>query len=156
VFLVQPTCSPVNENLMELFIMIDACRRASARSITVVIPYFGYARADRKAQGREAITAKLAANLLTEAGSDRVIVCDIHSTQALGYFDIPVDHIYGQPVILDYLASKTISEDLVVVSPDVGGVVRARAFAKKLFDAPLAIVDKRRQGHNMSGHALNW
>nr|CAB3468434.1 unnamed protein product [Digitaria exilis] len=97
VFLVQPTCSPVNENLMELFIMIDACRRASARSITVVIPYFGYARADRKAQGREAITAKLAANLLTEAGSDRVIVCDIHSTQALGYFDIPVDHIYGQP-----------------------------------------------------------
>uniref|UniRef100_A0A0D9WS56 ribose-phosphate diphosphokinase n=1 Tax=Leersia perrieri TaxID=77586 RepID=A0A0D9WS56_9ORYZ len=150
VFLVQPTCSPVNENLMELFIMIDACRRASARSITVVIPYFGYARADRKAQGREAITAKLSANLLTEAGSDRVIVCDIHSTQALGYFDIPVDHIHGQPVILDYLASKTISKDLVVVSPDVGGVVRARAFAKKLSDAPLAIVDKRRQGHNMS------
>lgn len=150
VFLVQPTCSPVNENLMELFIMIDACRRASARSITVVIPYFGYARADRKAQGREAITAKLAANLLTEAGSDRVIVCDMHSAQALGYFDIPVDHIYGQPVILDYLASKTISKDLVVVSPDVGGVVRARAFAKKLSDAPLAIVDKRRQGHNLS------
>ncbi|BAF19995.1 ribose-phosphate pyrophosphokinase 2, chloroplastic isoform 2 [Oryza sativa Japonica Group] len=150
VFLVQPTCSPVNENLMELFVMIDACRRASARSITVVIPYFGYARADRKAQGREAITAKLSANLLTEAGSDRVIVCDIHSTQALGYFDIPVDHIHGQPVILDYLASKTISKDLVVVSPDVGGVVRARAFAKKLSDAPLAIVDKRRQGHNMS------
>ncbi|GJN38833.1 hypothetical protein PR202_gb27910 [Eleusine coracana subsp. coracana] len=150
VFLVQPTCSPVNENLMELFIMIDACRRASARSITVVVPYFGYARADRKAQGREAITAKLAANLLTEAGSDRVIVCDIHSTQALGYFDIPVDHIHGQPVILDYLASKTLSKDLVVVSPDVGGVVRARAFAKKLSDAPLAIVDKRRQGHNMS------
>lgn len=150
VFLIQPTCSPVNENLMELFIMIDACRRASARSITVVIPYFGYARADRKAQGREPITAKLAANLLTEAGSDRVIVCDIHSTQALGYFDIPVDHIYGQPVILDYLASKTISEDLVVVSPDVGGVVRARAFAKKLLNARLAIVDKRRQGHNMS------
>ncbi|KAG8094819.1 hypothetical protein GUJ93_ZPchr0012g19333 [Zizania palustris] len=150
VFLVQPTCSPVNENLMELFIMIDACRRASARTITVVIPYFGYARADRKAQGREAITAKLSANLLTEAGCDRVIVCDIHSTQALGYFDIPVDHIHGQPVILDYLASKTISKDLVVVSPDVGGVVRARAFAKKLSDAPLAIVDKRRQGHNMS------
>ncbi|AQL04963.1 Ribose-phosphate pyrophosphokinase [Zea mays] len=109
-----------------------------------------YVQLQESAQGREPITAKLAANLLTEAGSDRVIVCDIHSTQALGYFDIPVDHIYGQPVILDYLASKTISEDLVVVSPDVGGVVRARAFAKKLLNARLAIVDKRRQGHNMS------
>jgi ribose-phosphate pyrophosphokinase len=151
VFLVQPTCPPANENFMELLIMIDACRRASAKTITAVIPYFGYGRADRKTQGRESIAAKLAANLITEAGANRVLVCDLHSGQSMGYFDIPVDHVYGQPVILDYLASKMISsEDLVVVSPDVGGVARARAFAKKLSDAPLAIVDKRRQGHNIS------
>lgn len=151
VFLVQPTCPPANENLMELLIMVDACRRASAKTITAVIPYFGYARADRKTQGRESIAAKLAANLITEAGANRVLACDLHSGQSMGYFDIPVDHVYGQPVILDYLASKMISsEDLVVVSPDVGGVARARAFAKKLSDAPLAIVDKRRQGHNIS------
>uniref|UniRef100_A0A0D9VBP7 ribose-phosphate diphosphokinase n=1 Tax=Leersia perrieri TaxID=77586 RepID=A0A0D9VBP7_9ORYZ len=150
VFLVQPTCPPANENLMELLIMIDACRRASAKNITAVIPYFGYARADRKSQGRESIAAKLVANMITEAGANRVLVCDLHSSQAMGYFDIPVDHVYGQPVILDYLASKTIcSNDLVVVSPDVGGVARARAFAKKLSDAPLAIVDKRRHGHNV-------
>uniref|UniRef100_A0A0E0JV12 Ribose-phosphate pyrophosphokinase n=1 Tax=Oryza punctata TaxID=4537 RepID=A0A0E0JV12_ORYPU len=150
VFLVQPTCPPANENLMELLIMIDACRRASAKNITAVIPYFGYARADRKSQGRESIAAKLVANMITEAGANRVLVCDLHSSQAMGYFDIPVDHVYGQPVILDYLASKTIcSDDLVVVSPDVGGVARARAFAKKLSDAPLAIVDKRRHGHNV-------
>ncbi|XP_077211238.1 ribose-phosphate pyrophosphokinase 1 isoform X2 [Tasmannia lanceolata] len=151
VFLVQPTSPPANENLMELLIMIDACRRASARTITAVIPYFGYARADRKTQGRESIAAKLVSNLITEAGANRVLSCDLHSGQAMGYFDIPVDHVYGQPVILDYLASKMISSnDLVVVSPDVGGVARARAFAKKLSDAPLAIVDKRRQGHNVS------
>ncbi|KAL6981415.1 ribose-phosphate pyrophosphokinase 1 [Sarracenia purpurea var. burkii] len=152
VFLVQPTCPPANENLMELLIMIDACRRASAKNITAVIPYFGYARADRKTQGRESIAAKLVANLITEAGADRVLACDLHSGQSMGYFDIPVDHVHGQqPVILDYLASKTIcSDDLVVVSPDVGGVSRARAFAKKLSDAPLAIVDKRRQGHNVA------
>eukprot|EP00271_Cylindrocystis_brebissonii_P005653 TRINITY_DN17816_c0_g1_i1.p1 TRINITY_DN17816_c0_g1~~TRINITY_DN17816_c0_g1_i1.p1 ORF type:complete len:425 (+),score=65.08 TRINITY_DN17816_c0_g1_i1:184-1458(+) len=151
VFLVQPTCPPANENLMELLIMIDACRRASAKTITAVIPYFGYARADRKTQGRESIAAKLVANLITEAGANRVLACDLHSGQAMGYFDIPVDHVYGQPVILDYLASKMISaNDLVVVSPDVGGVARARAFAKKLSDAPLAIVDKRRQAHNVS------
>ncbi|CAL4890269.1 unnamed protein product [Urochloa decumbens] len=151
VFLVQPTCPPANENLMELLIMIDACRRASAKNITAVIPYFGYARADRKSQGRESIAAKLVANMITEAGANRVLVCDLHSSQAMGYFDIPVDHVYGQPVILDYLASKTIcSNDLVVVSPDVGGVARARAFAKKLSDAPLAIVDKRRHGHNVA------
>eukprot|EP00262_Sarcandra_glabra_P005949 TRINITY_DN17916_c0_g2_i1.p1 TRINITY_DN17916_c0_g2~~TRINITY_DN17916_c0_g2_i1.p1 ORF type:complete len:372 (+),score=50.54 TRINITY_DN17916_c0_g2_i1:82-1116(+) len=151
VFLVQPTCPPANENLMELLIMIDACRRASAKTITAVIPYFGYARADRKTQGRESIAAKLVANLITEAGAHRVLACDLHSGQSMGYFDIPVDHVYGQPVILDYLASKTIcSNDLVVVSPDVGGVSRARAFAKKLSDAPLAIVDKRRQGHNVA------
>ncbi|XP_008777245.1 ribose-phosphate pyrophosphokinase 1-like [Phoenix dactylifera] len=151
VFLVQPTCAPANENLMELLVMIDACRRASARTITAVIPYFGYARADRKTQGRESIAAKLVANLITEAGADRVLSCDLHSGQAMGYFDIFVDHVFGQPVILDYLASKKISpKDLVVVSPDVGGVARARGLAKKLSDAPLAIVDKRRQGHNIS------
>eukprot|EP00850_Spirogloea_muscicola_P007939 SM000041S15498 [mRNA] locus=s41:413743:416599:- [translate_table: standard] len=151
VFLIQPTCPPVNENLMELLIMIDACRRASAKTITAVIPYFGYARADRKSQGRESIAAKLTANLITEAGAHRVLACDLHSGQSMGYFDIPVDHVYGSPVILDYLASKMISsDDLVVVSPDVGGVARARAFAKKLSDAPLAIVDKRRQGHNIA------
>uniref|UniRef100_A0A9I9CGR7 ribose-phosphate diphosphokinase n=1 Tax=Cucumis melo TaxID=3656 RepID=A0A9I9CGR7_CUCME len=147
VFLVQPTCPPANENLMELLIMIDACRRASAKNITAVIPYFGYARADRKTQGRESIAAKLVANIITEAGANRVLACDLHSGQSMGYFDIPVDH----PVILDYLASKRIcSSDLVVVSPDVGGVARARAFAKKLSDAPLAIVDKRRHGHNVA------
>ncbi|XP_057480048.1 ribose-phosphate pyrophosphokinase 1-like isoform X1 [Actinidia eriantha] len=151
VYLVQPTCPPANENLMELLIMIDACRRASAKNITAVIPYFGYARADGKTQGRESIAAKLVANLLTEAGADRVLACDLHSGQSMGYFDIPVDHVYCQPVILDYLASKRIcSNDLVVVSPDVGGVARARAFAKKLSDAPLAIVDKRRYGHNLA------
>ncbi|KAK1393749.1 Ribose-phosphate diphosphokinase [Heracleum sosnowskyi] len=151
VYLVQPTSPPANENLMELLIMIDACRRASAKTITAVIPYFGYARADRKTQGRESIAAKLVANLITEAGADRVLACDLHSGQSMGYFDIPVDHVHGQPVILDYLASKAIcSDDLVVVSPDVGGVARARAFAKKLSDAPLAIVDKRRHGHNVA------
>ncbi|KAL3834960.1 hypothetical protein ACJIZ3_009696 [Penstemon smallii] len=151
VYLIQPTSPPANENLMELLVMIDACRRASAKNITAVIPYFGYARADRKTQGRESIAAKLVANLITESGADRVLACDLHSGQSMGYFDIPVDHIYCQPVILDYLASKKIcSSDLVVVSPDVGGVVRARAFAKKLSDAPLAIIDKRRQGHNVA------
>ncbi|KAI4315154.1 hypothetical protein L6164_027995 [Bauhinia variegata] len=151
VFLIQPTCPPANENLMELLIMIDACRRASAKNITAVIPYFGYARADRKTQGRESIAAKLVANLITKAGADRLLACDLHSGQSMGYFDIPVDHVHCQPVILDYLASKGISSgDLVVVSPDVGGVARARAFAKKLSDAPLAIVDKRRHGHNLA------
>ncbi|PNW80122.1 hypothetical protein CHLRE_08g378850v5 [Chlamydomonas reinhardtii] len=151
VFLIQPTCPPVNDHLMELLITIDACRRASARSITAVIPYYGYARADRKVQGRESIAAKLTANLITEAGADRVLAIDLHSGQCVGYFDIPVDHVYGETVILDYLASKRIATgDLVVVSPDVGGVARARAFAKKLNDAPLAIVDKRRSAHNVS------
>lgn len=151
VFLVQPTCPPVNDNLMELLVMVDACRRASARSITAVLPYFGYARADRKTQGRESIAAKLTANILTEAGADRVLAMDLHSGQCVGYFDIPVDHVYGDAVILDYLASKRIATDqLVVVSPDVGGVARARAFAKKLNDVPLAIVDKRRSAHNVS------
>ncbi|MFB8788966.1 MAG: ribose-phosphate pyrophosphokinase [Potamolinea sp.] len=149
VYLIQPTCQPVNDHLMELLIMIDACRRASARQITAVIPYYGYARADRKTAGRESITAKLVANLITEAGASRILAMDLHSAQIQGYFDIPFDHVYGSPVILDYLASKQLS-DLVVVSPDVGGVARARAFAKKLNDAPLAIIDKRRQAHNVA------
>lgn len=147
VYLIQPTCYPVNDNLMELLIMIDACRRASARQITAVVPYYGYARADRKTAGRESITAKLAANLITKAGANRVLAMDLHSAQIQGYFDIPFDHVYGSPVILDYLVNKGLS-DIVVVSPDVGGVARARAFAKKLNDAPLAIIDKRRQAHN--------
>jgi ribose-phosphate pyrophosphokinase len=149
VYLLQPTCRPVNDHLMELLTMIDACRRASARQITAVIPYYGYARADRKTAGRESITAKLVANLLTQAGASRILAMDLHSAQIQGYFDIPMDHVYGSPVLLDYLQSKNLS-DIVVVSPDVGGVARARAFAKKLNDAPLAIIDKRRQAHNVA------
>ena len=149
VYLLQPSCRPVNDHLMELLIMVDACRRASARQITAVIPYYGYARADRKTAGRESITAKLAANLITQAGANRVLAMDLHSAQIQGYFDIPCDHVYGSPVILDYLMSKNL-DDIVVVSPDVGGVARARAFAKKLNDAPLAIIDKRRQAHNIA------
>ncbi len=149
VYLIQPTCYPVNDHLMELLIMIDACRRASARQITAVMPYYGYARADRKTAGRESITAKLAANLMTQAGANRVLAMDLHSAQIQGYFDIPCDHVYGSPVLIDYIAAKNI-QDLVVVSPDVGGVARARAFAKKLNDAPLAIIDKRRQAHNVA------
>lgn len=149
VYLIQPTCCPVNDRLMELLIMIDACRRASARQITAVIPYYGYARADRKTAGRESITAKLVANLITEAGAGRVLAMDLHSAQIQGYFDIPFDHVYGSPILLDYLKSKQLT-DIVVVSPDVGGVARARAFAKKLNDAPLAIIDKRRQAHNVA------
>ncbi|HIK45095.1 MAG TPA: ribose-phosphate pyrophosphokinase [Leptolyngbyaceae cyanobacterium M65_K2018_010] len=149
VYLVQPTCHPVNDHLMELLIMIDACRRASARQITAVLPYYGYARADRKTAGRESITAKLVANLMTKAGASRVLAIDLHSAQIQGYFDIPCDHVYGTPVLIDYIARKNL-EDLVVVSPDVGGVARARAFAKKLNDAPLAIIDKRRQAHNVA------
>ncbi len=149
VYLIQPTCRSVNDNLMELMILIDACRRASARQITAVIPYYGYARADRKTAGRESITAKLVANLVVEAGASRVLAMDLHSAQIQGYFDIPLDHVYGSPEILSYLSSKKL-DDIVVVSPDVGGVARARAFAKKLNDAPLAIIDKRRQAHNVA------
>jgi ribose-phosphate pyrophosphokinase len=149
VYLIQPTCNPVNDHLMELLIMIDACRRASARQITAVLPYYGYARADRKTAGRESITAKLVANLIAKAGANRVLAMDLHSAQIQGYFDIPCDHVYGSPAIIDYLANKKLP-DLVVVSPDVGGVARARAFAKKLNDAPLAIIDKRRQSHNVA------
>ena len=149
VFLIQPTCAPVNDSLMELMIMVDACKRASARQITAVIPYFGYARADRKTAGRESITAKLTANILVKSGVDRVLAMDLHSAQIQGYFDIPCDHIYGSPVLVDYLSTMKLDE-IVVVSPDVGGVARARAFAKQMQDSPLAIIDKRRSGHNVA------
>jgi len=149
VFLIQPTCAPVNDSLMELMIMVDACKRASARQVTAVIPYYGYARADRKTAGRESITAKLSANLLVASGVDRVLAMDLHSAQIQGYFDIPCDHIYGSPVLIDYLSTKEL-EEIVVVSPDVGGVARARAFAKQMNDAPLAIIDKRRAAHNVA------
>ncbi len=149
VFLVQPTCAPVNDHLMELLIMVDACKRASARQVTAVIPYYGYARADRKTAGRESITAKLVANLLAKSGVDRVLAMDLHSSQIQGYFDIPCDHIYGSPVLVDYLRTRHLDE-MVVVSPDVGGVARARAFAKQMDDAPLAIIDKRRAAHNVA------
>ncbi len=149
VFLIQPTCAPVNDSLMELMIMVDACKRASARQVTAVIPYYGYARADRKTAGRESITAKLTANLLVASGVDRVLAMDLHSAQIQGYFDIPCDHIYGSPVLIDYLSTKCLDE-IVVVSPDVGGVARARAFAKQMKDAPLAIIDKRRAAHNIA------
>ena len=149
VFLIQPTCAPVNDSLMELMIMVDACKRASARQVTAVIPYYGYARADRKTAGRESITATLSANLLVTSGVDRGLAMDLHSAQIQGYFDIPCDHIYGSPVLIDYLSTKEL-EEIVVVSPDVGGVARARAFAKQMNDAPLAIIDKRRAAHNIA------
>lgn len=146
VFLVQPLTHPVNYNMMELMIMLDAFKRASAHSITAVIPYYAYARQDRKAQGREAITAKLIADLLTTAGATRVVAMDLHAPQIQGFFNILMDHLHASPVLVDYISAKKF-EDLVIVSPDVGGVGRARAYAKKL-DAPLAIIDKRRPKHN--------
>ena len=148
IYLVQPTCYPAHKHLEELLFMIDACRRASARQITAVIPYYGYGRGDRLTARREPIPAKLVANLLTTAGVDRLLAMDLHSPQIQGYFDIPLDHVYGSPVILDHIASKNLS-NVVVVSPDVGGLARARAFAKKL-KVPLAIIDKRRYAHNQA------
>ncbi len=142
VFVVQPTSPPTNENLMELLIMIDALKRASSQRITTVIPYFGYARQDRKDQPRVPITAKLVANLLTTAGSNRILTMDLHAGQIQGFFDIPVDHLFAVGVFIDYL-SKFELKDLVVVSPDVGGIKMARAYAKRL-SAGLAIIDKRR------------
>jgi ribose-phosphate pyrophosphokinase len=142
VFVVQPTSPPTNENLMELLIMIDALKRASANRITAVIPYFGYARQDRKDQPRVPITAKLVANLLTTAGSNRILTVDLHAGQIQGFFDIPVDHLFAVGIFIDYL-SKFKLKDLVVVSPDVGGIKMARAYAKRLA-AGLAIIDKRR------------
>ena len=143
VFLIQPTCTPVNENIMELLIIIDALKRASAEKITVVIPYYGYGRQDRKAAGREPITAKLIADLLGRLGTNRVLALDLHATQIMGFFDVLVDHMFATPVLVKHIKSLGL-KDIVVVSPDVGGVTRARAFAKKLNDAPIAILDKRR------------
>jgi len=151
VFLVQSTCKPVNDSLMELLIMIDACRRASAGRITAVIPYFGYARQDRKAKSRDPISAKLVANMITAAGADRVLTMDLHAAQIQGFFDIPVDNLLGNPIFVDYYAKKfgERAEEMVVVSPDVGSVSRSRAFAQKLHMS-LAIVDKRRPKANQS------
>ena len=148
VYIVQPTCEPGNEHIMELLIMVDAIRRASARRITAVIPYYGYARQDRKSRGREPITAKLIANLLTNAGCRRVLTMDLHAQQIQGFFDVPVDHLYAAPIIANYFQSLEL-DDLVVVSPDIGGVARARKFAE-LLHAPLAIIDKRRPKPNVS------
>ena len=145
VFVVQPTAAPANDNLMELLICIDALRRSSARRITAVVPYFGYARQDRKPGPRTPISAKLVANLITKAGADRVLSVDLHAGQIQGFFDIPTDNLYAAPVIAADIESRMGKKDIVVVSPDVGGVVRARALAKRLGNAPLAIVDKRRE-----------
>ena len=151
VFVIQSTSSPVNDNLMELLIMIDALRRASAGRITAVIPYFGYARQDRKTKPRDPISAKLVANLITRAGADLVLTMDLHANQIQGFFDIPVDNLLGSPVFVDHFRAKFADchDETMVVSPDVGSVARARAFAQKL-DMPLAIVDKRRQKANSS------
>jgi ribose-phosphate pyrophosphokinase len=148
VFVIQPTCPPVNDNLMELLVMIDAFKRASARRITAVLPYYGYGRQDRKAQPRVPISAKLVADLITAAGASRVLAVDLHAGQIQGFFNIPVDHLFAAPVIIDHLAKKEL-EDLVLVSPDAGGVERARAIAKRL-RAGLAIIDKRRDGPNVA------
>ena len=144
VFLVQPTSFPANDNLMELLICIDALKRASAKRITAVVPYFGYARQDRKPGPRTPISAKLVANLITEAGADRVLAVDLHAGQIQGFFDIPTDNLYAAPVMAADIQARYGDQELMVVSPDVGGVVRARALAKRLDNAPLAIVDKRR------------
>ncbi len=150
VFIIQSTCQPINDNLMELLVMIDAVKRASAGRITAVIPYFGYARQDRKARARDPISAKLVANLLTIAGADRILTMDLHAPQIQGFFDIPVDHLLGLPIIAEYFKEKFESmEDVVVVSPDVGSVTRSRKVAERL-DCPLAIIDKRRPKANVS------
>jgi ribose-phosphate pyrophosphokinase len=149
VFVIQPTCPPVNDTLMELLVMIDALKRASARRITAVLPYYGYARQDRKQQGRVPITARLVADLLEAAGVDRVLALDLHAGQIQGFFNVPVDHLFaGPPVIVDYLGKKEL-HDPVIVSPDAGGVERARAIAKRL-NGGLAIIDKRREGPNVA------
>jgi ribose-phosphate pyrophosphokinase len=147
VFVLQPTCPPVNENLMELLVMMDALRRASAMRITAVVPYFGYARQDRKSHSRSPITARLIADMLEVAGADRLLCMDLHAGQIQGFFHIPVDNLYAEPLLMRDVTARYGTDDLVVVSPDVGGVVRARASAKRL-GAPLAIIDKRRSGPN--------
>ena len=150
VYIIQPTSSPVNDNLMELLIMIDALKRASAKTINVVLPYYGYARQDRKARAREPITAKLVANMIETAGANRVLTLDLHAAQIQGFFDIPVDHLMGAPLIADYFINKgLVGDDVVVVSPDHGGVTRARKLAEFL-KAPIAIIDKRRPRANVA------
>lgn len=151
VFIVQPTNNPVNDNLMELLIMIDAMKRASAGRINAVVPYYGYARQDRKAKSRDPITAKLVADLLTTAGADRVLTMDLHASQIQGYFNIPLDHLLGMPIIADYFIKKGFMEnpEVVVVSPDLGSVTRTRKLAERLH-APMAIIDKRRPKANVS------
>lgn len=148
VFVIQPTCQPVNHNIMELLLMVDALRRASARRITAVIPYYGYARQDRKVQPRVPISSKLIADLITASGTNRVLTIDLHAAQIQGFFNIPVDHLYAAPILRDYFKAHEF-ENLVIVSPDAGGVERARSFAKRL-NASLAIIDKRREVTNIS------
>jgi ribose-phosphate pyrophosphokinase len=148
VFVIQSTCAPVNDHLVELLLMIDALKRSSASRITAVIPYFGYARQDKKVAPRVPISAKLVANLLTVAGANRIITMDLHAGQIQGFFDIPVDNIFAAPLLIEYIRDK-FNEDLVIISPDAGGVERARAFAKRL-DADLAIIDKRRSAPNQA------
>ncbi|MCI7351222.1 MAG: ribose-phosphate pyrophosphokinase, partial [Ruminococcus sp.] len=150
VFVVQSTSTPVNDHMMELLIMLDAFKRASAGRITAVIPYMGYARQDRKAKARDPISAKLVADLLTTAGADRILTMDLHAAQIQGFFNIPVDHLLGVPILVPYFVEKfkDVHDDIMVVSPDLGSVTRARNFAQR-FDAPLAIVDKRRQKANV-------
>ncbi len=148
-YIIQPTCHPVNDSLMELLIMADALKRSSTKSITAVIPYYGYGRQDRKVQSRVPITAKLVADLLTASGVNRVISMDLHAGQIQGFFNIPFDHLYAKPVLINYIRQNFQMDKLVVVSPDAGGVERARAYAKRL-DIPLAIIDKRRIGPNVA------
>ncbi|PTX55237.1 ribose-phosphate pyrophosphokinase [Melghirimyces profundicolus] len=148
VYVIQSTCHPVNQNLMELLVMVDALKRASARTINVVVPYYGYARQDRKTRARDPITAKLVANLIETAGADRLITMDLHATQIQGFFDIPVDHLLGVPILGEYFRKKGL-DDVVVVSPDHGGVIRARKLAERL-ESPIAIIDKRRPEPNVA------
>ena len=149
VFIIQSTSKPVNDNLMELLVTIDAVKRASAKHICVVLPYFGYARQDRKASPRTPITAKLIANILEASGADHVVTIDLHAGQIQGFFDIPVDNIYAQPVFISYIKNLNLGDDLVITSPDIGGIARARAAAKKL-NCPIAIIDKRREKPGVS------
>lgn len=149
VFVIQSTSAPVNEHIMELLIMVDALKRASAKTINIVMPYYGYARQDRKARAREPITAKLVANLLEVSGVTRVITLDLHAPQIQGFFDIPIDHLMGVPILADYFKNKELNGDIVIVSPDHGGVTRARKMAERL-KAPIAIIDKRRPRPNVA------
>ena len=150
VFVIQSTSFPANDNLMELLIIIDTLKRASAKRITAVIPYFGYARQDRKPGPRTPITSKLVANMIDKAGANRVLTMDLHAGQIQGFFDLPVDHLYSSPIAINYIKKKFKNKDFIIASPDAGGMERARAFAKKLNDADLAMTDKRRPAPNVA------